>query len=113
VFNYLETYDLIVSGRSKSQRPNAGIRRDASRQQAKSILAAIISGETEAYEEYRALFRIYCSNSAALEVIKPLFRMPGIDPDGVFSATDDFRARVIVLAQELLPLISEQPSRRT
>jgi hypothetical protein len=94
-----------MSGRSKSRRRKAEARRIASRERAHLLLQAVAAGDIDAYEGYRALFGVYCSNSAALEMIKPLFRMDGVDPDGVFSVTDDFRSDVVALAQDLLPLI--------
>jgi hypothetical protein len=86
--------------------PGRNRRRKASREEAKVTLIAITSGTVDIYEGYRKLFAIYCSNNAALEEIKPMFQMPGIDPDGVFSVTPSFREQVRLLAEELLPLLS-------
>ena len=89
-----------------SRKQKVKMRRDASREQAKATLNAIVSGTVDPYDGYRRLFGIYCSNSAALEEIKPMFRIPDIDPDGVFSVTPEFRDQVRALAEELLPLLS-------
>ena len=89
-----------------SRKEKIKARRDASREQAKVTLTAILSGSVDAYEGYRKLFVIYCSNSAALEEIKPMFRIPDIDPAGVFSVTPEFREQVRLLAEKLLPLLS-------
>jgi hypothetical protein len=89
-----------------SSRQRIKARRHASREQAKATLMAIVSGNVDTYEGYRKLFVIYCSNSAALEEIKPMFRIPNIDPDGVFSVTTALREEVRSLAAKLLPLLS-------
>ena len=68
--------------------------------------SSMVSGDVDTYEGYRKLFVIYCSNSAALEEIKPMFRIPNIAPDGVFSVTPAFREEVRTLAAKLLPLLS-------
>ena len=82
-------------------------RRAASVEQAKSILNDIARGRVDAYEGYRALYARYCSNSAALEFIKPMFRIPNVEPDGVFSVTGGFRRQVISLAQQLASSVEE------
>jgi len=65
------------------------------------ILESIVVGAVDPYMGYRKLFAMYCSNNAALEEIKRMFRIPNVDPDGVFSVTDEFRQKVIGLASEL------------
>ena len=88
-------------------RRKARLRKQAAREEVRATLNSIVTGSLDAYEGYRKLFVIYCSNNEALEEIKPMFRIPGIDPDGVFSVTPEFRLKVKMLAQELLPLISD------
>jgi hypothetical protein len=86
-----------MKGRSKARR-----RKAESIERANSILNAIARSEIDLYEGYRALYATYCANNAALEFLKPLFCIPGIEPDGVFSVTDDFRKQVIALTQSIL-----------
>jgi len=75
----------------------------ACRQAAKETLEAIVSGEGELYLAYRRLYGIWSANNAAVQELRPLFRMEGIEADGTFSITDEFRARVLELAREILP----------
>jgi hypothetical protein len=63
-------------------------------------------GGVDVYEGYRALYGVWCSNNAAVPELRPLFRIPGVDPDGMLSITDDFRSEIRSLAAKILPLIS-------
>jgi hypothetical protein len=56
------------------------IRRQATRNQFRRVLTSLVIGDADVYEGYRNLYAIYCSNNAALEDMKPLFRIAGIDP---------------------------------
>ncbi|HET6932728.1 MAG TPA: hypothetical protein VFI45_20550, partial [Candidatus Acidoferrum sp.] len=58
------------------------------------------------YEQYRTLYKLWCSNNSALPELKPLFRISGIEPDGTFTVSDEFRATVRGLASQILPLMS-------
>jgi hypothetical protein len=71
------------------------------------ILKSIEDGTIDPYEGYRSLYTLWCANNAALQELRPLFRMPGIEPDGTFSATEEFRSQVRELAREILPLLIE------
>jgi hypothetical protein len=77
-------------------------RRRASRQAAKALLEAIAGGQADAYEGYRQLYGIWCSNNAAVLELRPLFQMPGIEPDGMLSVTAEFREQVASLAKAIL-----------
>jgi hypothetical protein len=81
-------------------------RRIQDRQRAKAILKSLSEGGSEAYEQYRALYKLWCSNNSALPELKPLFRISGIEPDGSFAISDEFRATVRALASQILPLMS-------
>ena len=81
-------------------------RRIQDRQQAKAILKSLSEGGSEAYEQYRSLYKLWCSNNSALPELKPLFRISGIEPDGTFAVSDEFRATVRGLASQILPLMS-------
>jgi hypothetical protein len=78
------------------------LRRQKSRARAKEILAVIASAKAYIAEDYLALYAEYVSNPAALEEIKPMFRIPGIDPGGRFGVDDHFNTTVKSLAVELL-----------
>jgi hypothetical protein len=92
-------YDSPFEVANLSRKQKIKAQRDASREQARVTLTDILSGNVDAYEGYRKLFAIYCSNSAALEELKPMFRIANIDPDGVFSVTPAFREQVRSLAE--------------
>jgi|SRR5579859_3695336 len=81
-------------------------RRIQDRQHAKAILRSLSEGGSEAYEQYRSLYKLWCSNNSALPELKPLFRIPGIEPDGSFTISNEFRTTVRALAAEILPLMS-------
>jgi hypothetical protein len=77
-------------------------RRQKSRDRAKELLSAIASEKDYIAEEYLALYGEYTSNPAALEEIKPLFRIPGIEPGGTLSVDDYFNKTIKTLAVDLL-----------
>ena len=78
-------------------------RREASRQAAKSLLEELVSGETEVYVAYRRLYGIWCGNNAAVQELRPLFRIPGIEPDARLSITPELESQVRSLAAAILP----------
>ena len=81
-------------------------RRDRDRKRVAVLLKSLGEGTMDVYEGYRALYGVWCSNNAAVPELRPLFRIPGIEPDDVLSVTDTFRAKVRSLAAQILPLIS-------
>jgi hypothetical protein len=82
------------------------VRRVHDRKRAESLLESLVQETGNVYENYRALYQLWCSNNAAVQELKPLFRIPGIEADGALSITDEFKKRVRSLAKEVLPLIS-------
>jgi len=46
---------------------------------------------------------LWCGNNAAVQELRPLFRIPGIEPDGQLSANEEFRTTVQKVATEILP----------
>lgn len=78
------------------------VRREKSRARAKEILTVIASGKEYIAEDYLALYGEFASNPAALEYIKPLFRIPGIDAAGRFSVGKHFNKIIKTLAVDLL-----------
>ena len=79
-------------------------RRLASRQAATEILRELVAGKADAYEGYRHLYSLWCANNAALQELRPLFRMDGIEPDGRINVTEDFREEVLSRAMKILAL---------
>jgi hypothetical protein len=78
------------------------MRKVAAREQARKLLISLISGERDLYEAYRGLYSLWCSNNAAVQELRPLFRMPGVEADGQLSITDEFRKEVVRISQTIL-----------
>jgi hypothetical protein len=70
------------------------------------LLQDLIAGKADVYEAYRRLYGLWCANNAALQELRPLFRMEGIEPDGPISVTIEFREKVISVANKILPTLS-------
>jgi len=77
------------------------LRKVADRVKAKALLDDVVSGELDAYEGYRRLYALWCSSNAALQELRPLFRIEGISPDGPLGVTDDFRKQVVEVSELL------------
>jgi hypothetical protein len=67
----------------------------------------MVSGNTEVYIGYRMLYGRWCMNNAAVQGLRPLFRIPGVEPDGVLSADEDFKLQVLALAKTIIPRFSD------
>jgi hypothetical protein len=87
------------------------LRRINYRKRAKAILESLGQGTGDMYESYRALYALWCHNNAAVQELRPLFRIPGVEADGALSVTDDFKRTVRSLATEILPLFSDSKVR--
>jgi hypothetical protein len=81
-------------------------RRIANRQEARDLLQNIVTGNADAYEAYRRLYGLWCANNAALQELRPLFRIEGIEADGHIIVTTEFREQVVSLAKSILPQFS-------
>jgi hypothetical protein len=68
--------------------------RAASIATARSILEEIADGTLDPYEGYRRVYGLYVNSSGLLDELKPLFRLPGIEPDGSLHVDDEFRNTV-------------------
>ena len=77
------------------------IRKRAARQRAGELMSAIASGSLDPYDGYRSLYMLWCGNNAAVPELRKMFRLKGIEPDGVLSVTDEFRAKIRSLASEI------------
>ena len=80
-------------------------RRQEARKAARDLLAGIASGKAEVYAAYRKLYAIWCSRNAAVQELRPMFLLPGFQPDGRLSVSAEFEAQVRVLATEIIPLL--------
>lgn len=90
-------------------RAKAALRRWQVRKRTENLLRSVSDGSADAYDGYRALYLLWCSYNAAVPELRPLFRMPGVEPDGSLRVTDVFREQVRSLAKEILPLFSGSP----
>jgi hypothetical protein len=89
-----------------ASKSNIERRRDNFRQEAREVLQEILGGGTDPYLGYRRLYRLWCANNAALEELRPLFRIEGVEPDGPLSVTAEFRQKVVALAEQVLPTLA-------
>jgi hypothetical protein len=71
-------------------------------QTARELLRGLASGSSDAYETYRGLYHLWCTQNSAVQELRPLFRIPGIEPDGQLSVTEDFKGQVRSLANAIL-----------
>ena len=85
--------------------PNRNERRREKRKAASDLLRAIVSGKAEVYAAYRSLYAIWCSHNSAVQELRPMFRIPGIEPDGPLSVTAEFETRVRALAAQIVPTL--------
>ena len=61
-----------------------------------------LSAGNSHYENYRALYMLWCGNNAAVQELRPLFRIPGIEPDGQLRVDEKFRRTVQQIATDIL-----------
>ena len=83
-------------------------RRLAARRAATEALRDLIALNGDPYIAYRKLYDLWCGNNAAVEELRPLFRIEGISPDGALSVTTSFASEIQRLAARILPLIEER-----
>jgi hypothetical protein len=70
------------------------------------LLEDILTGKTDPYLAYRRLYILWCANNGALQELRPMFRMEGIDADEHIIVTAEFREQVLSLAKQILPQFS-------
>ena len=78
------------------------VRKAAYRKQARKLLASLVNGDRDVYEAYRELYGLWCSNNSAVQELRPLFRMSGVEADGHLSITEEFRKEVVAISQTIL-----------
>lgn len=83
------------------------MRRIEARKRVAAILKSLAEGKGDAYEQYRKLYGFWCGRNSAVSELRPLFRIPGIEPDGRISVTDEFQKSVRKHATEILPLFAD------
>ena len=71
------------------------------------MLRGLASGGSDAYETYRSLYHLWLTQNAAVAELQPLFSIPGIEPDGQVSVTDDFRNQLRSLAIAILAKLQD------
>jgi hypothetical protein len=87
-----------------SPQKKIALRRIATRDEARLLLEAVVTGKMDTYAGFRQLYGLWLSNNAAVQELRPLFRIPGVEADGTFSVTSEFREIVRELSIEILPL---------
>jgi len=87
------------------------LRKASAREQTRKLLQAIVSGEIDAYVGYKQLYGFWCGNNAATQELRPLFRIPGIEANGTFSVTPQFRDLVVTLSKEILLKFQDSASK--
>lgn len=78
-----------------------------SREKARELLVALISGTADSYQVYRNLYRLWCSHNSAVQELRPLFRIPGVEPDGRLSITEEFKQQTLALSVGILASLEE------
>ena len=63
------------------------------RQTAKELLHRLASDTSDIYETYRSLYHLWRTQNRTLSELRPLFRIPGIEPDGQLSVTETLRPK--------------------
>ena len=75
------------------------------RQMAKELLHGLMSGTADTYETYRSLYCLFIGS--AVPELQPLFTIPGIEPDGQLSVTEDFKRQVLSSATAVLAKLQD------
>jgi hypothetical protein len=87
---------------AKHPRRRSTQRKTRALEDARTVLQEVVNGKLDPYEGYRHVYSIYVGTSGIAEELKPLFRLPGIDPDGHINVDDAFRRLVVTSAAEWL-----------
>jgi len=65
-------------------------------------LRGLTSGTADTYETYRSLYQIWQFHNSSVPELRPLFNIPGVEPDGRLSVTEDFKKQVLSTATAIL-----------
>jgi hypothetical protein len=85
-------------------------RRTKTIETARGVVQSIADGCRDPYEGYRELYGIYINSSGAVAELQPLFRLPGIEPDGSIRVDDSFRRTVVAAAVDWLRQNPQSPN---
>jgi len=77
------------------------------RQAARELLRELASGSSDTYETYRSLYHLWCTQDGAVQELRPLFSIPGIEPAGQLSVTEEFKGQVRSSAISILANLSD------
>jgi hypothetical protein len=91
----VETWPSEFPWRWRSDTP-----RKPPRQMAKELLHGLTCGTADTYETYRSLYWLFIGSG--VPELRPLFTIPGIEPDGQLSVTEDFKRQVLSSATAIL-----------
>jgi len=75
------------------------------RQMSKELLHELTSGTADTYETYRSLYWLFIG--FAVQELRPLFTIPGIEPDGQLSVTEEFKGQVRSSAIAILASLAD------
>jgi hypothetical protein len=78
-----------------------------SRQTAKELLRNLASGSSDVYETYRDLYHLWRKPNLPVEELQPLFTIPGIEPDGQLSVTEQFKSQLRTSAIAILATLPD------
>ena len=104
-------YELLFEGthddscqflRNQIEKDYPGLLIQNPRQAARELLRGLASGSSDAYETYRSLYHLWCTQKAAVQELWPLFRIPDIEPDGQLSVTEEFIGQMRSSAMAIL-----------
>jgi hypothetical protein len=65
--------------------PKAKLRRRLRREKARQLLEDLVAGKADVFWAYGRLFSLWDGNDPIWGTLRPLFKIPGIDPSGSFS----------------------------
>ena len=85
-----------------SRRRRVAARKALALEKARGVLQMIVDGSHDPYEGYREVHGIYVGTSGLAEKLKPLFRLPGVEPDGTLHVNENFRRIVIASVMDWL-----------
>ena len=75
----------------------------------KTLLQQLISEQSDVHALFHQLYSVWCSSNAAVQELRPIFRLDGVEPDGHLSVTPEFTAHVRAVASEILPKFEDIP----
>jgi hypothetical protein len=65
------------------------------------LLPGLVDRNADTYLAYRGVYLLWCCHYAAVQELRPLLAMDGIEPGGRLSVTEEFRAQALTLAKQI------------